>query len=196
MKKKKHISNIRKKDLLLNPRKYLWLPIEETEYSNINFSLLLEFIEKYSEYGRETPYGNAYYRIRQKSNQLFGIGRYSPRKLKTSKWEIKSIMCATVSKINGKAYLKIPYKVSYIFKAIIDIVNEIEENNNVKLPSNLMHTINVTYGVAFYEKYIDTYDAFAEELQDNNREFVGYKLKAELNNDFHCENSVFNILVK
>lgn len=64
------------------------------------------------------------------------------------------------------------------------------------MPSDLKHTINVTYGVAFYEKYIDIYDAFAEELQDNNREFVGYKLKAELNNDFHCENSVFNILVK
>lgn len=191
---REHVSNICKKDLLLNPGKYLWLEIEE-EYSNVDFSLLLDFIDKYSAYGKEKPYGNAYYRIRMKANQLFGVGKHSPMTLKTSKREIKSIMCSTVSRLNSKVYLKIPYKISYIFKAIIDIVDEIE-SNGVALPSELAHTVDVAYGIVFYGKYIDTYDSFSEELQDNNRKFVGYRLKAELNNDFHCEDSIFDIPVK
>lgn len=104
-------------------------------------------------------------------------------------------MCSTVSRLNSKVYLKIPYKISYIFKAIIDIVDEIE-SNGVALPSELAHTVDVAYGIVFYGKYIDTYDSFSEELQDNNRKFVGYRLKAELNNDFHCEDSIFDIPVK
>ncbi len=193
--KKEHISNIRKKDLLLYPRKYLWLQIPE-EYSNINFSLLLDFIDKYSEYGKENKYGNAYYRIRKETNRLFGIGFYSPTKLKTSKREIKSIMNSVISKIDGQNYIKISFKISYIFKGIISIVDEIQKSNNVKLSDNLKHTINITYGVAFYEKYIDTYDVFFEDIQENNINSVGYRLKAELNNDFHSENSIFNTIVK
>ncbi len=193
--KKEHISNIRKKDLLLSPRKYLWLQIPE-EYSNMNFSLLLDFIDKYSEYGKENKYGNAYYRIRKETNRLFGVGFYSPIKLKTSKREIKSIMSSVISKVNGKHYIKIPFKISYIFKAIIIIVNEIKRDNNVELPNNLKHTLNVAYRIAFYEKYIDTYDDYFNDMQENNINYVGYRLKSELSNDFHSENSIFNTIVK
>ena len=192
---KTHISIIQKKDLLLYPRKYLWLQIEE-KYSNINFSHLLFFIEKYSEYGKDKRLGNAYYRIRQKSNELFSIGKFSPKKLRTTKREIKSIMNSTVSKIDGRLYLKIPYKIAYIFNAIISIVNEIENDNNISLPKELADTINITYGIAFYEKYIDVYDAFSDEFQNQNRQCIGYRLKADLKEDFHCENSIFNSLVK
>lgn len=190
-----HISNIKKKDLLLNPAKYLWLPISE-EYSNINFSLLLEFIDEYSEYGKEHKYGNAYYRIRKESNKIFGVGFYSPMKLKTSKREIKSILNSTISKIDGRTYIKISFKISYIFKAIINIICYIEKDNNITLPSNLKQTINLTYGIAFYNKFIDAYDSFFDELQENYINSVGYRLKAELNNDFHSENSIFNTIVK
>ena len=190
-----HISNIKKKDLLLYPGKYLWLQISE-EYSNINFSLLLDFIDEYSEYGKEHKYGNAYYRIRKESNKIFGVGFYSPMKLKTSKMEIKSILNSKISKIDGKSYLKISFKISYIFKAIVNIICDIEKDNNITLPSNLRQTINLTYGIAFYNKYIEAYDSFFDELQENYINSVGYRLKAELNNDFHSENSVFNTIVK
>lgn len=190
-----HISNIKKKDLLLYPGKYLWLQISE-EYSNINFSLLLDFIDEYSEYGKEHKYGNAYYRIRKESNKIFGVGFYSPMKLKTSKREIKSILNSKISKIDGKSYLKISLKISYIFKAIVNIICDIEKDNNITLPSNLRQTINLTYGIAFYNKYIEAYDSFFDELQENYINSVGYRLKAELNNDFHSENSVFNTIVK
>ena len=190
-----HISNINKKDLLLSPRKYLWLQIPD-EYSNVNFSLLLDFIDEYSAYGKEHKYGNAFYRIRKKANSLWGVGRYSPMKLKTSKHEIRSIINSTVSKIDGNSYLKIPYKISYIFKAIILIIEEIKKENNINIPSNLEHTIKVTYGIAFYEKYLDTYDTYYNEIQDEYISDIGFWLRVELNNDFHSYNSVFNTIVK
>lgn len=195
MKNDQRISNIRKKDLLLSSRKYLWLQIPE-EYSNINFSLLLDFIDKYSDYGKEHKHGNAYYRIRKVSNQIYGVSFYSPMKLKTSKHEVKSIKKSVVSKVNGNNYIKIPYKISYIFKAIIAIVDDITKENNIKLPEDLKHTMNLTYGIAFYEKYIDTYDSYFDDIQENNLNNVGYWLKAELNNDFHSENSIFNTVIK
>ncbi len=191
----KYISNIRKKDLLLNPRKYLWLQIPD-EYSNINFLLLLDFIDEYSQYGKVNKYGNAYYRIRKETNRVFGIGSHSHIKLKTSKREIKSVMHSVISKSNGKNYIKISFKISYIFKAIINIINDIEKDNNIKLPDNLKHTVGITYGVAFYEKYIEAYDSFFDKLNENNINSVGYHLKAELNNDFHSDNSIFNNIVR
>lgn len=193
--KNEHISNIKRRDLLLNPRKYLWLEIPE-EYSNINFSLLLKFIDNYSDYGKEHVYGNAYVRIRKVTNKLLGASTASPKKLKNSKHEIRSIKNTTISKINGKLYLKIPFKISYIFKAIIIIVDEIENQYNIKLPAELKDTIDLSYGIAFYDKFIATYDSYYSDLEENNREKIGYKLKAELYNDFHSENSVFKTIVK
>lgn len=190
-----HTSNISKKHILLSPRKYLWLQTSE-EYSNINFSRLLDFIDKYSEYGKEHKYGNAYYRIRKVSNELFGVRPYSPTKLKISKHEIKSISNTFVSKINGNTYIKIPFKISYIFKAIISIVNDIKKDYNIEFPDDLKHTINVAYGIAFYNKHIETYDIYFDGIQENDITKPGYRLKVELNNDFHSENSIFNIIVK
>lgn len=192
---KNTISNITKKDLLLSPRKYLWLQISE-EYSNINFSFLLDFIEKYSDYGKDNRYGNAYYIIRKESNRLLGVGRYSPSKLKISKHEIKSIRSSFISKLNGKQYIRIPYKISYIFKAIISIVANIKKEHNVSLSSDLQHTINLTYRIAFYEKYVEIYDTFFQDIQELSLDNKGYWLKAELYNDFHSEGSVFHTIVQ
>ena len=192
---KNTISNITKKDLLLSPRKYLWLQIPE-KYSNTNFSLLLDFIEKYSDYGRDNRYGNAYYAIRKEANKIFGVGRYSPINLKISKHEIKSIRCSVMSKINGNHYIKIPYKISYIFKAIISIIEKIKSENNISLSPDLQHTLNLTYRIAFYEKYIEIYDTFFEDIQELDLNNKGYWLKVELNNDFHSEGSIFNTIVQ
>ncbi len=189
------LSNITKKDLLRNPANYLWLQIPE-QYSNINFSLLLDFIEYYSDFGKDNRYGNAYYIIRKEANKFFGVGRYSPRKLKISKYEIKSLRNSYTSKLNGKQYLKIPYKISYIFKAIISIIENIKIQNNVELSPDLQHTLNLTYRIAFYEKYVATYDAFYQEILKLNFNSSGYRLKAELHNDFHSEGSVLNTVVK
>jgi len=188
-------SNIKKRDLLLNPTNYLWLEVSE-DYSNTNFMHLLEFIEEYSDYGKDSRYGNAYYIIRKTSNELFGVGRYSPVKLKISKREIKSIRSSVMCYYNGKKYIKIPYKISYIFKALILIVEEIEKKNNIGLPDKLSTVINLTYRIGFYEKQVEIYDSYFEEIRENNLTKEGYRLKVELNNDFHSEGSIFNTIIQ
>lgn len=190
-----HVSNIRKKDLLIYPSKYLWLEIPE-EYSNINFSHLLDFIDKNTERGKDYKYGNAYSKIREVANQLLGVRAGSPMKLKVSKREIRTIRSTTISKIGRKTYLKIPYKISYIFKALCIIVEEIEDKYNITLPDELRNTVGMSYGVAFYNKFISTYDAYYGGLEERNREGIGYRLQVELNNDFHSENSVFDNILK
>lgn len=189
------ISNITKKELLLSTSNYLWLEIPD-EYSNINFSLLLDFIEKYSDYGKDRLYGNAYYIIRKESNKLFGVGRYSPRKLKISKHEIKSIRNSFISRMNHRTYIKIPYKISYIFKAIISIVEKIKTENNVTLSADLQHTINLTYKIAFYQKPVAVYDAYFQDLYHLYLNNNGYYLKIKLNDDFHSKSSIFNTIVQ
>ncbi|MBS5363088.1 hypothetical protein [Butyribacter intestini] len=197
MEKKQKISNIRKKDLLKSPWNYLWLEIESDSYSNVRFAELLEFIDKYYVYGKKYPYGNAYYVIRKKANELYGIRRYAPVKLRISKHEVRAILHSVETAIMRRKYLKIPYKVSYIFKAIVLLVEEIEKNNNIKLPEELGFTMGLTYGTAFFDKYIDIYDGYYDRFQ--NRYFdgnIGYKLKMALYDDFHSDGSVFKIYVK
>lgn len=195
MEERAYISNIKKKDLLKNLNNYLWLEIEQDNYKNINFAVLLEFIDKYVCYGKGYPYGNAYYAIRKKANELFGIRRYAPVKLKISKHEIRAILHSIKGKISGRTYLKISYKISYIFKAIILIVDEIEKKEKVKLPKELEATVNFTYGVVFFEKFIEVYDGYYGRFKDKAIDNAGYRLKMELSNDFHSEASVFNNLV-
>lgn len=190
-----HISNIKKKDLLLCPSNYLWLEVSD-EYSNANFLMLLNFIDKNIDCGKKHKYGNAYFAIRKEANIALGAGLFSPRKAKISKREIKSILCTTVKKNNGNFWLKIPYKISYIFRAVIVLVNKIEQENGVPLPPSLYKTAELAYGIAFYKKHIDTYDAKYDELQANNIDKIGYHLKVELNNDFHSESSIFKTIVR
>ena len=188
-----NISNIRKKDLFLYPDRYLWLQIPEG-YSNANFALLLEFIDKFCDCGRERKYGNAYYIIRKETDKLLGIGWYHPSSIKTSKREIRSIL-SSINKIGSRNYIKIPYKISYIFQAIILIVEKIQADNKIDLPDDLRKIIGMTYGIAFYENHIRTYDVYYSYIQDNNVNNIGFGLKAELKNDFYSENSVFNKVV-
>lgn len=199
----KKISNIKRKNLILAPDKYLRISINE-EYQNINFAVLLNFIDKYAPKRKNISddmqviyeYGNAYAYIRQKTNELLGIGRTPLHYIRTSKREIKSILFHTQS-WTGAKYIKIPYKISYIFAAIIEIVKEIQINFHVELPENLKDTFNCTYGLAFYAYHIDVYDdCYNRILHKRNESELGYFMKSELNNDFHSENSIFRTIVK
>lgn len=191
------ISKISKRDTLYGLFKYMWIEIPE-QYVNYNFSELLKFIDSYSEYYEKCkPYGNAYQRIKEVSNRLYGVGRYSNPKLKTSKREIRSILQSVTSKVNGRYYIKIPYKIAYIFNAIVLIVDEIITNNGIKmLPPTLKNTIGLTYRAAFYMHHTTVYDVWFEVLRKNNVDRRGYELKYNLNDDLHSERNALSVIVK
>lgn len=191
------VSNISKRDTCYGLFKYMWIEIPE-QYVNYNFSELLQFIDSYSEYYEKCkPYGNAYQRIKEVANRLYGVGRYSNPKLKTSKRELRSILHSVTSKINGKQYIKIPYKIAYVFKAIVLIVDEIKELNNIeKLPSSLESTVGLTYSAAFYAYHTTVYDVWREVFRKNNFDGRGYELKNKLNDDLHSERNALSVIVK
>lgn len=199
----KRISNIKRKNLILSPDKYLRLTIDE-DYQNINFAILLDFIDQYAPQRKNTSihtqtiykYGNAYAYIRQKTNELLGISRTPFAYIRTSKREIKSIL-SHIQSLAGKKYIKIPYKISYIFAALIVIIEEIQKNFKVQLPTNLQSVYNLTYGLAFYSYHINVYDSFYNRtIKSKNNTESGYFVKSELNNDFHSENSIFHTILK
>lgn len=191
------ISKISKRDTLYGLFKYMWIEIPE-QYVNCNFSELLKFIDNYSEYYEKCkPYGNAYQRIKEVSNRLYGVGRYSNPKLKTSKREIRSILQSVTGKVNGKYYIKIPYKIAYIFNAIALIVDEIITNSGIKmLPPTLKNTVGLTYRAAFYMNHIMVYDSWFEVLRKNNFDEKGYNLKCKLNDDLHSGHNALSVIVK
>lgn len=190
-----HISNIRRKDLILliGQMKYYRIDVYDN-YDNKNFRLLLEFIGNNFDYGRNND-GNAYRAICIEANKLLGCWRGAPKNLKVSKKEIKTIS-STITNNRGKVCLKIPYKISYIFKAIINIVEKIKSDKNIKLPKELKHVYNLTYGIAFYSEHICQYKGKYQEILDHDKDEPGHKLKKELHNDFESYNSVFYSIFK
>lgn len=193
-----YISNIKKRDLL-QATKYMWIEYDQI-FQNLNFERLLDFIDSYTleknKKENEYRFGKAYRRIRKESNRLLGINVGSPYILRTSKHEIKSIFNITQSKLDKKTYIKIPYKISYIFRAIINIVDQIEQENNIELPDPLKETLNITYGMAFYGTHIRVYDAKYRQIYEQHILEPGYKLKVTMHSEFHAANSVFKTIVK
>jgi hypothetical protein len=188
--KNNNYSNITKKNLLLHPEKYFWIEITDP-YFNSNFLKLLKFIDSNVDYGKDHDLGNAYYCIRNRTNKLLGVGPGSPVYIKTSKREIRTIRLSVEKGLLAKKnYLRIPYKVSYIFKAIIDIVEELSQK--VPIPSDLSQCISNTYKIAFYNKHISTYNTYFNSINENNLHDPGYAIKVALNDDFNSPNSVFN----
>ena len=97
------------------------LPHNFSDSENVNFVLLLEYIGKQSIYERygKTDIGRAYGIIRERTNNKLGLTR-KDLILRTSKREVASIRrFFDPNIIRRQRYIKMPYKLEYIFSSII-----------------------------------------------------------------------------
>ena len=162
-----------------------------------NFEHLLEYIGENMDFGRDYYAGNAYVAIKKRTNEILGVQNWKTSKLRTSKYEIKSIR-QCLKKIGfkkGKYLMKIPFKVTYIFEAIISLVNDISREKPI--PQNLLSIAGLSYGVAFYSKYIDEYLEHLDEIKnDFNEDPLNPTLRCrvELQNDFTAISSPFMVI--
>jgi hypothetical protein len=147
--------------------KYFKVPIklEEKDSSetrlNAEFDKLLLFIGKNKPYKNRNEYGSAYIAIKQKTNALLGLTK-KDLMLKTSKREIASIRFyyknLNIQENDKSPYVvKIPFKLEYIFRAIVILVEEIE-SEGIDIPNNLQHLVNQLYKTAFYNKQKEAYN--------------------------------------
>lgn len=159
-----------------------------------NFELLFKYIGENSDANRKTYEGRAYYEIRKETDNLLKVSFIKDRKLKTSKSEVKTLRKCFKNLLEDNYTMKIPYKISYIFKAIINIVERIETTK--PLPYELTHVIGICYGVAFYNKYINTYNKHFDKIK-NDFLLTNYcRCRLELKNDFESPASPFAEIIK
>lgn len=156
---------------------------------NVDFDNLLFFIGQHKPCENKSEIGSAYAIIREKTNELLGVSKKDLIR-RTSKKEISSIRFFyknyNIQKNENFPYIaKIPFKLEYIFRAIIMILEEIEAEGNC-IPSNLEHLVNKTYKMAFYreqkEAYEDRYKTIPEE----------YETQRAIKDDFDEPNSPLN----
>lgn len=162
---------------------------DSERYINANFDALLEYIGSCFPLEGRTSIGSAYVRIRKETDRLLQVSWRENWSLKTSKREIKSIRQSSYwlpEKRGQHYYIMIPYKIGFIFTAIVNIVSEISQKESI--PSSLRNCIEATYGHSFYDRHIMVYDGeyrrhFYLEPQGN---------PAKLQDVFHAPTSVFN----
>ncbi len=172
--------------------KYMKFEEEIPNCYNINFDYLLKYIGDNNDICRskDNPIANAYIAIKKKTDELLGVN-YKNDPLRTRKAEIKSVrMC--FKNIFDKKHLimKIPFKISYIFEAIICLVEQIEKR--VPLPNELACLKYETYRSNFYNSYYSKYiNWYLSNEGIECRADTNYKKENELYNDFNSEGSPF-----
>ena len=132
-----------------------------TKYINPDFEELLAFIGENVNLGKPRALSNAYLAIRQTTDMLLKA-RWQNWNLKTSKKEISSIRMCFLAVRNysvERSRLMIPFKVEYIFQAIILLVAMIRKDFGVAIPVSLHPLINSLYKASFYKFHIDTYNS-------------------------------------
>lgn len=130
-----------------------------TRYTNDNFDELLIFIGNHFPTIGRTPIGSAYVKIRKETDKLLHVSWPYNQKLKTSKREIISIRRSFYWLPTHKGehyYTKIPYKIGFIFTAIVNIISEIAQKESI--PASLNKYIGKTYSLSFYNHQIELYD--------------------------------------
>lgn len=166
---------------------------QNNRYENINFTNLLLFIGKHYPINDRNPIGCAYTVIRRRTDKLLHVSWNCNWKLKTSKKEISSIRFAKfwpIENTDNHYYIRIPYKISFIFTAIINIVSELSEQ--IPIPSSLDNCLGVAYGLSFYAFHMEQYDhMYRRQFRDDAKYSDSRKNPAKLYNDFHSPNNVF-----
>ena len=192
-----------KRLLLSTFYKHLKIKVEDMpNRENSSFGLLLNYIGKNNDVPKffssklDPVYVNiskAYDIIQKRTDELLGnknlerptiYGFIIKCKLKTSQKEIASIRYF----INDRreTYARIPYRVVFIFSAIVAILKEMKNRDNPpQIPDELKEYINKTYKSAFYNKQIEAYNRKYNEFP------IEDEIKRELKNDFESPDSPF-----
>ena len=169
---------------------------DSTRYENINFTNLLKFIGENYPINNRDPIGCAYKIIQKETDKLLKVSWGSNWNLKTSKREVSSIRQAKywlLERQENHYYIRIPYKISFIFSAIISIVNEIKKTKPI--PHELANCVGAVYGASFYAFHMDQYDRmYRNQFRDAARLYDARQNPALLYDEFHSPNSIFSCL--
>lgn len=163
------------------------LPDGTPNSGNTNFEKLLIFIGAHKPYSNKKEIASAYMIIRQRTNQLLNLD-WKNRVLRTSKREVSAIRLY-YQKNTNRLFVKIPFKVAYIFKAVTQIVEEIH-GDGFEIPAELQPLVDKTYLIAFYKVYADAYDSCKNDIPDD------MLAQRALNNDFHGLYSPLNAVFR
>jgi len=169
---------------------------QTNRYINVDFTKLLNYIGEYYPMNNRNPIGCAYTIIRKETDKLLHVYGIFNRDLKTSKREVSSIRMAKywiAEKKNSHYYIRIPYKISFIFAAIINIIGELSKE--YPIPKDLDHCVNQAYGLSFYKFYITEYDRLYKKNFKTDATQSGEKSNpAKLYDEFHSTANVFQHL--
>lgn len=131
---------------------------EMAEDIGVNLSKIYEYIHRNKKVGCFPPYGNAYRLIRKRATELISRGD-----VKVSKKEVKALINPDRTLL-WELRIKVPFKLHYIFKAIFEIVNELQEKH--PLPEDLVPCIGRINRECFYNEqsilYRECYDDIRE----------------------------------
>lgn len=166
------------------------LPMAQYQNENDSFSKLLAFIGRHKHTGNKNDIGSAYFAIRKKTDELLGLNGFQSM-TKTSKREVASIRfyyskAGIFEKEDGK-YVKIPFKIAYIFKAIDLIVKDISDAGHA-IPGQLNDYIHRTYLNSFYSVHAQAYDNCRMDIP------IEKEAPRALNDDLHGPFSPLNNL--
>lgn len=163
------------------------LPIGTPNSGNENFENLLTFIGEQMPYKDRNAIGSAYVAIKKKTNSLLGVNWWN-HVIKTSNNEIASIrfFYETTDSI---LYVKIPYKIDYLFKAIALLVDEIKASG-AEIPLNLKPLVDKTYLLAFYNPHRSAYSLNKDSID------VKHEAQKALIDDFESPVGALNQIFK
>lgn len=155
-------------------------PVAVHNDTNVKIDALLTYIGENRPHGNRTPIGSAYVEIMDRTNKLLGFSRRDLI-MRTRKREVAAIrryflQNSTLSEPQYEA--KIPFKLAWIFRAIVELVEEIQENNNSPLPASLKIYNDKSYRDAFYHEVYGAYRAV-------HQTFTIGTPSARLDGDFH-----------
>lgn len=153
------------------------LPDEETaEKIGVNLSRLYLYIDEHINMGRIFPYGNVYKAIKEKANRLMGRSD-----AKISKRQVASLR-KYYTIFGTNEYIKIPYRLYYIFKAVFEIVDILRVD--YPLPDDLENFVGKVRRDIFYSEQSEL---FNDWYQENKNEMT-----RGLHDDIFAGNSVLS----
>lgn len=120
------------------------------EKVGVNLSRLYLYIDEHKNMGRFFPYGNAYKAIREKANRLMGRSD-----TKISKRQVASLRKYHTI-LGTNKYIKIPYKLYYIFKATFEIIDDLRLE--YPLPDDLEMFVGKIRRDIFYNEQSELFD--------------------------------------
>jgi hypothetical protein len=166
---------------------YYSLPALDMNYNNDkDFVKLLKFIGEHTDCKNKKRK-----KIRVALSKITEIANVEIKGV--SKEQIKTISkCHKKGLLFWKNYINIPYRVEFIFSAIISLVKKIKEDKDIDLPLSS----GLSYGDTFYKCCIDTYRTIYTNggIEECNNPLL-VECRKSLFDSFYAENSPLNIVV-